>query len=479
MTDHFPLLVARPLSTGEPLTVTAPFDGSPIATVDRATPETVDRALATAHALFRNRDVWLSPARRIEILDRATAITSERRQDLAMEAAREGGKPLQDSLIEVDRAVDGFRGCAEALRTQAGRGIPMGINAGSAGRMAFTQHDPIGVVLAFSAFNHPVNLIVHQVGPAVAAGCPFIVKPAEATPLSCFRIVSILHEAGLPVEWGQALLTQDLDTAGKMVSDSRVNFFSFIGSGRVGWMLRSKLAPGTRCALEHGGAAPVMVAADADLDDALPLLAKGGFYHAGQVCVSVQRIFAEASIAGDLAERLAQAAGTLEVGDPTLPATEVGPLIRKAEVNRVAEWVKEATDGGARALSGGKALSATTYAPTVLFAPPASARVSTQEIFGPVVCIYPFEKMDEAIQQANSLPFAFQASVFTRNLDAALHASRRLDAAAVMVNDHTAFRVDWMPFAGVRESGLGTGGIPYTFEDMQTEKLVVLRSREL
>jgi acyl-CoA reductase-like NAD-dependent aldehyde dehydrogenase len=244
-------------------------------------------------------------------------------------------------------------------------------------------------------------------------------------------------------------------------------------------MLRSKLAPGTRCTLEHGGAAPVLVAEDADLDYGLPLSSKGGFYHAGQVCVSVQRICAQRSIARDLAERLAQAATALTVGDPTLLETEVGPLIRPAEVERVGEWVREAVDQGGELLTGGESISETCYAPTVLYDPPGDARVSTSEIFGPVVCVYPYDDIDDAITRSNSLPYAFQASVFTRDIDTALRASRRLDASAVMINDHPAFRVDWMPFAGLRESGIGIGGIPYTMEDMQIRKLTVIRSQEL
>ena len=459
--------------------VVSPYDGSLIATVETAGLAAVEHALETAHGLFRNRDAWLGSARRVEILERTASLMQDRRQELAREAAREGGKPLVDSLVETDRAIDGVKICVETLRTQHGRGIPMNLNAGSAGRLAFTQHEPIGVVVAFSAFNHPLNLIVHQVAPAVAAGCPVIVKPAEATPLSCMRFVGILREAGLPEEWCQALLTTDLEVAGSLATDQRVGFFTFIGSARVGWMLRSRLAPGTRCSLEHGGAAPVIMAADADLDAALPLLTKGGFYHAGQVCVSVQRVFAHQSIARGFAEQLAVAADSLKTGDPTLDDTEVGPLIREAEVRRVDEWVKEAVEGGAELLSGGRPLSTSCYAPTVLFDPPADSRVSTLEIFGPVVCVYPFEELDDAIARANSVPFAFQAAVFTRDLDTALRAARRLDAAAIMVNDHTAFRVDWMPFAGLRESGLGVGGIPYTMRDMQIEKMVVIRSEEL
>jgi acyl-CoA reductase-like NAD-dependent aldehyde dehydrogenase len=244
-------------------------------------------------------------------------------------------------------------------------------------------------------------------------------------------------------------------------------------------MLRSKLAPGARCALEHGGAAPLFVAPDADLDLAVPAVAKGGFYHAGQVCVSVQRVYAHRSVAREFAERLAAAADAQTIGDPTLPGTEVGPLIRPAEVERVRDWVEEAVAAGAERLAGGAPLSASCYPCTVLFDPPADAKVSTLEIFGPVVCVYPYDALDEAIARANALPFAFQAAVFTRDLDTALRVYARVAASAVMINDHTAFRVDGMPFAGLRQSGLGVGGIGHSIADMQVEKMMVVKSGEL
>ena len=281
----FPLLIPGVTTSDGELEVVAPFDGTPIASVTAADADAVDRALDNADTLFRNRDAWLQPSQRMEILAKTARLMMDRAEELAVEASREGGKPLIDSRVEVTRAIDGVKGCIEELRTRGGREIPMNLNAASAGRIAFTHHEPIGVVVAVSAFNHPLNLIVHQVGPAVATGCPVIVKPAEDTPISCFRFVQMLHEAGLPEPWCQALVVKDLSVATRLVTDRRVGFFSFIGSSKVGWMLRSKLAPGTRCALEHGGAAPVIVAPDADLDDALTLLAKAGFYHAGQVCV--------------------------------------------------------------------------------------------------------------------------------------------------------------------------------------------------
>ncbi len=458
------------------LNVYAPFDGQLIATLETANHAAVEKALSTAQALFQDRFHWLSIEQRIDILGKTAQLMEQQSESLALEAATEGGKPLLDSRVEVARAIEGVRNCIDCLRDNSGREIPMDLNAASSHRFAFTQREPIGPVVAVSAFNHPLNLIVHQVAPAIAAGNPVIIKPAEDTPLSCYRFVALLHEAGLPEAWCQALVVNDLDVATALVTDPRVAFFSFIGSARVGWMLRAQLAPGTRCALEHGGAAPVILAADADLDKAIPLLAKGGFYHAGQVCVSVQRVFCHKSVAREVAERLAQSVEQMRVGDPTSEATDIGPLIRSREVNRVNEWVVEARKAGAEILCGGVPLSESCYSPTVIYDPPNEVRVSQQEIFGPVVCVYPYDEMDAAIYRANALPFAFQAAVFTRNIDQALYASRRLNASAVMINDHTAFRVDWMPFAGLRQSGLGVGGIPYTFHEMQIEKLIVVQS---
>ena len=407
----------------------------------------------------------------------------QRFDELATEAAREGGKPLADSKVEVARAIDGIKNCAEVIKSEHGEEIPMRKNAASMNRLAFTTHEPIGVVVAVSAFNHPLNLAVHQIGPAVASGCPVIIKPAEDTPLSCFRLINILYEAGLPEAWCQGIVTTGHEAAEKLVSDNRVAFFSFIGSARVGWMLRSKLSNGTRCALEHGGVAPVIVAPDADIEDTVTLLSKAGFYHAGQVCVSVQRIYAEKSIAKKLAEKIADAGSKMKIGDPTLAETNIGPLIRHTETDRIDEWVQDAINKGAELISGGKRftneLANSCYPTTVLFNPPNDAIISQNEIFGPVVCVYEYEDIDDAIAQANSLDVAFQAAVFSKNIDICMHAFKQLDAAAVMVNDHTAFRVDWMPFAGLKHSGHGVGGIPHTFRDMQIEKMMVIRSPAL
>ncbi len=458
------------------IAVVSPFDGRELEKVATSNIAHVEDALDTAYALFRDRNEWLTVPERIAILARTAEIMQSQVEDLTLLAASEGGKPYNDSRVEVIRAIDGVKLCAEALRNDTGKVIPLGTTIATMGRIGFTEKEPIGVVVAVSAFNHPLNLIVHQVGPAVASGCPVIVKPAGDTPLSCLRFVEILREAGLPEGWAQAIITEDTATAENLVTDRRVAFFSFIGSSKVGWMLRSKLAPGTRCALEHGGVAPVILAEPCDDEKALASIAKGGFYHAGQVCVSVQRVFAPAKTAKRFAKQLAALAKELKVGAPEEPDTEVGPLIRHDEVERVASWVDEAVAAGAKLMCGGKKISESCYAPTVLFNPPADAKVSTLEVFGPVVCVYAYENLDDAVAQANSLPVAFQSAVFCDDISTATSLAKRLDASAVMINDHSAFRDDVMPFAGLRESGLGVGGIPYTFEDMQIDKLLVIKT---
>ena len=456
-------------------TVVNPFDLSEIGQVPTAEWDEIDAFLTRAHELSEDRSTWMKTHERAGILEKVVEIMKERRDHLAFQIANEGGKPLIDARVEADRAIKGVELCIEDLGNVRGTEIPMGLSASGDGRFAWTTREPIGPVVAVSAFNHPLNLIVHQVAPAVATGCPVIVKPASDTPLSCFEFIDILHEAGLPKEWAKAV-APSREASEKMVTDPRVAFFTFIGSAGVGWGLRSKLSPGTRCALEHGGVAPVIVDATADLDAAVPALMKGGFYHSGQVCVSVQRIFAHSSIVDELSSRMAAAAKELKVGNAINEDTECGPLIRPAETDRVADWVEEAREGGATVLCGGEKLSDTTYAPTVLLNPPKDAKVSTHEVFGPVACIYSYDDVDDAIAQANSLDVSFQAAVFTNDLKGAMHTYRNINASAVMVNDHSAFRVDWMPFAGLKTSGHGVGGIPYTMHEMTIEKMIVINA---
>ena len=457
------------------LEIVQAYDRRPIAEVQTEGADALEAKLARAARCFRHRDRWLEPHERIAVLSRLASLMEFQREKFSRLIAQEGGKPLGDAIVEVNRAIDGVRNAAEELRNFAGREIPMGLSAASTGRWAFTTKEPLGVVVAISAFNHPLNLIVHQVVPAIATGCPVIVKPAPATPLCCQEFVRLVHEAGLAEAWCQTFLPGDNTVAERLATDPRVAFLSFIGSARVGWYLRSKLAPGARCALEHGGAAPAIVDRSADLDQIIEPMVKGGYYHAGQVCVSTQRIFVHVDIQAEFVERFAARVGALRVGDPLSSETEVGPLIHPREADRVVSWIEEATAAGARPVVGGERLSATTLRPAILLEPPASAKLSREEVFGPVTCVYAFTKLDEAIEAANSLPVAFQASIFTREIGPALRAAERLDASAVMVNDHTAFRTDWMPFVGRRHSGYGIGGIPWSMREMTQEKMIVFR----
>ena len=452
-----------------------PFNGRQVGEVPLQDRKQVQEALDRAAEVFADRSKWLSVPERIAILEKFKKLVEANQDKLVQQAIAEGGKPLMDTKVEVARAIDGIKVAIETVPHLLGREIPMRLNPASMNRMAYTYREPGGLVAAISAFNHPVNLIIHQVISAIAAGCPVVVKPASRTPLSCLILVELLHQSGLPKEWCQAVVCSNED-AELLVTDRRLSFLTFIGSAKVGWALRSKLAPGANCALEHGGVAPVIVEADVNIEEAVPLLVKAGFYHAGQVCVSVQRVYAHESLALKLAEQMAEKAAKLVVGDPADAKTEVGPLISHGECQRVADWVEEAVQKGAKLLCGGKKISECCYAPTVLWNPPEDARVSQEEVFGPVVCIYSYKNREEAVKRANGLPFCFQAAVFTKNIDQAFYYVRNLQATAVMVNDHTAFRVDWMPFGGRMQSGLGMGGIPRSMEDMTVEKMFVVKT---
>ena len=458
------------------ITVTCPYDESVIAEVPSHSEDDAKLMLDRANVLFQNRDGWLPHFKRIEILDKLAELVTKEADDFAMLIASEGGKPLIDAEVEIARAIDGIKLAAKYIgKTYSGEEIPMGLTKATEGRSAHTIKEPIGVVLALSAFNHPLNLIVHQVIPAVAVGCPVIIKPASATPLNAIRLVELLKEAGLPDGWCQLICCSN-STSTFLASSDKINFMTFIGSAKVGWMLKSKLAPGVRCALEHGGVAPVIVDETAKIEGIIPPLLKGGFYHAGQVCVSVQRIYAPKSMAKKLAKKLAEGASKLIVGDARKKETEIGPLIKPGEVERVQEWVNEAKEKGAKVICGGNSISKTTFEATVLLDPSEDSKVSTNEVFGPVVCVYSYTNRDDALKRANQLPYSFQASIFSNDLDNTSYLVNRINAAAVMINDHTAFRADWMPFAGKKSSGYGIGGIPYTMHDMVEHKLIVRKN---
>ncbi|MCH2107737.1 MAG: aldehyde dehydrogenase family protein [Polyangiaceae bacterium] len=453
------------------LEVYAPFCKSLLQTYPMTSREQALMALESAVTLYRDRQSWLSTSQKIVILERLAELVIEKQDGLAEIASREGGKPIADSKVEIARAIEGIQAASAALPL-TGREVPMGRRPSSAERTAMTYWEPRGVVFAISAFNHPFNLLIHQVVTALAAGCPVLLKPALKTPISAYQLVDLLRSAGLPEGYCQLLLTSDEDT-GYLVSDSRIAFLNFIGSAKVGWSLRSALAPGASCLLEHGGVAPVIVDETANIDALIPAMLKGGFYHAGQVCVSVQRIYVPRNRAREIGEKLAKKASELCVGDPLLPETQVGPLIDSRAMRRVQDSIDEALEQGAELLCGGKALSATTFSPTILYAPSAQAKVCQEEVFGPVMSILPYDDIEEAIGAANLEGHYFQAALFTNRLDQAWEIGRRLQGTAVMVNDHTAFRVDSMPFGGHRLSGLGIGGIQESIAAASIERMIV------
>lgn len=455
--------------------VLSPFDGKPVGSFELQSEAEVETRLAEAFSIYSDRSRWLSKERRIEILSRLGDLLDGEIETAARLATSEGGKPLTDSRVEIRRAVEGIRKAVAAISGLVGHEIPMDEGAASRGRFAVTFFEPKGVVLAISAFNHPLNLLIHQGITALAAGCPVLLKPSRSTPLSALYLRSLLEKAGLEPGYFEILLISS-ELAERLVSDRRIAFLSFIGSAKVGWALRSKLAPGAAGTFEHGGVAPVIIDETGDVDAALPLITKGGYYHAGQVCVSVQRVFAPRSLARDFAERLAERSRALSVGAPLLDTTEVGPLIQTSEVRRVHEWVLEAKDSGGAILTGGAPIGERMYEPTVIFDPSQQAKISCQEVFGPVVAVYAYDFIDEAVSWANLPDAYFQAALFTNRLDRALDLGRRLHGTTVLVNDHTAFRVDWMPFGGHRASGLGTGGIESTMRDMSLSRMIVFRS---
>jgi acyl-CoA reductase-like NAD-dependent aldehyde dehydrogenase len=457
------------------LEVKSPFDNRIVGEVKFSSREEVASAIELARVTFDTKREELPKYRMVTILEKVIEIMKSQVEDLTKLCASEGGKPWMDSEVEVNRAINGVQLAIEEMGKSKGIEIAMGHTLSSANRMAYTMKEPIGVVMAISAFNHPLNLAVHQVIPALASGCTVIIKPALTTPMSAIRLIEILEEAGLPKGWAQAVVCEDKD-AEFLATSPKIDFLTFIGSAKVGWYLNSKVANGTRVALEHGGVAPVIIEADADIEELIPAIGKGGFYHAGQVCVSVQRVFVHEDICDEVAQKLSAYASNLVVGDQLDPKTEVGPLITNYDVQRMQEWVDEAKAKGGEIITGGEAFSDSCYKPTVILNPADDALVSTNEVFGPVVCIYSYKDMDDAIARANALDVSFQSAIFTKNIDTALKAVKKLNATAVMVNDHTAFRVDWMPFGGAKQSGLGLGGIPDAMEEMSNQKLMVIKS---
>ena len=456
----------------EQLIVRQAYTQAVLKTLDMHDYNEVDQMLSTAKQ--RHESGALAIYKRIAILQKLAKLVEAEHEDFARLIANEGGKPIRDARVEVTRAIDGIHIAISEIRSIKGQSIEMGMTPAGDGHEAHTILEPIGVVVAVSAFNHPLNLAIHQVIPAIATGCPVIIKPASTTPLCTLRLAELVYQAGLPEGWLQVAIT-NRENSEKLVTDPRVAFFSFIGSAKVGWHLKSKLAPGTRCALEHGGVAPLIFDSYHDEEAFVNGVVKASMYHSGQVCVSVQRVYVPGARAQELARKIADVAAKQVVGDAIDEDSDLGPLILPKETDRVEAWVNEAIEQGADLITGGKRINEVSYEPTVLLNPAQNSKVSTQEVFAPVVCVYAYDSIDEAIEQANSLDVSFQSSIFSDDISTATKLAKKLQASAVMINDYTTFRVDWMPFAGRKHSGYGIGGIGYTMRDLLEHKMIVTK----
>ncbi|MBT8078117.1 MAG: aldehyde dehydrogenase family protein [Gammaproteobacteria bacterium] len=474
---YWPLMVGGMTKPFGLLDVTMPFDGRLLARIETSGLEHVERGLDIAYGLFRDRRSWLPLDERIGVLERCVRIMARMQDTLAVTTSREAGKPLRDSRVEVQHAIDEARLCVVHLRSDAGHVLPTGATHETVHRFALTRYEPAGVVVAVSTYSHPLNVVAQRIFAAVAAGCPVVVKPAEEAPLSSLQIVAILRRAGLPAPWCQVVVAADAETAERLVADVRVGTLSYVGDATAGWRLRSSLNPKTRWAATYGGAAPVFVMEEACAASAVDGIIRGAYYHAGQVSVSMHRIFVPDTFARQFAAVLAARAEVLAVGDPVAVTTEVGPLMRPSETSRVGARVNEAVTCGAELLTGGSAIGESLYRPTVLFNPLGDTRLSRVEIPGPVIEVYAYDTLDAAITTANDETSAVQAAVFTSDLNAALRVFRQLDASAVTVNDQVMRDPGGMPFAGV---GLGIGGdVRHAINTMRQSKMLAMNSQEL
>lgn len=474
---YWPLMAGETAEPSGLLDVTMPFDGRLLARVETSGVEHVKRGLEVANDLFKDRRTWLPLDERIGVLERCVRIMARMQDTLAITNAREAGKPLRDSRVEVQQAIDDARLCIIHLRTDAGAVLPTGATRETAHRIALTRYEPAGVVVSVSAYNHPLNVAVQGIFAAVAAGCPVVVGPANEAPLSSLRVVTILRQAGLPAPWCQVFVAADTEAAEGFVAVSRVGIRSSASGATADWCLRSGPDPETRRATNQGCAAPVFVMEEAFAVAAADSIARGGYYHAGQVCVSMHRVFVPDAFAREFAALLAARAEILAVGDPMVVTTEVGPLIRPSKIARVSKCVDDAINRGAELLAGGSAISESLYRPTVLLNPPPDAMFSQGNIQGPVIGVYAYDTLDAAITIANKSAFPVHAAVFTSDLDAAMRLFRQLDVSAVTVNDQVAAEPGGMPFGG-----LGyplRGDVRRTIDTMRRSKMLTMYSREL
>ena len=469
---EFPFYLAgKPSRSERPLDVINPFNGSLVGRTWLAADADFDIAADAAVAAAPDMR-GLAAYERAEILVRISALVAQYRDEVAEIVAGEVGKPIRDARTEADRAVSTFQASADAARHIEGEVLPLDLAPHARGRIGIVRRFPIGPVAAISPFNFPLNLSAHKIGPAIAAGNPIVLKPATKTPLSALYLARFATEAGLP-QGGISVLPMDRKTGDRLVTDPRFKLLTFTGSSAVGWDMKAR-AGKKKVILELGGNAGVIVDEGADLRFAVQRVVAGGFALAGQSCISVQRVFVHERVADEFGRLLVEAVGQLKAGDPLDPATDLGPMIDEGEAERVQSWVNEAITGGARVLTGGRRLSGAMYAPTVITAVKSDAKVAAQEAFAPLVVFDRFSDFRDAVMRVNASSYGLQAGVFTPNLEHAMVAFDLLEVGGVIINDVPTWRVDHMPYGGVKDSGLGREGPRYTIEEMTEPKLLVI-----
>jgi len=461
------------LTHGREHVITSPFDHSVVAVVYEATRDDVETAIQSAVQAFLVTRKMTS-YQRASILRKIADGIRQRREEFARTMCHEAGKPIKTARIEVDRGIYTFEVAAEEASRIYGEYIPLDTLEATAGRWGLVRRFPLGPVFAITPFNFPLNLVAHKVAPAIAAGCPLILKPAPQTPITALMLAEVVHDAGLP-EGALAVMPLSNDDAALLVADDRMKLLTFTGSAVVGWDLKSK-AGKKRVTLELGGNAGVIVHSDADLAYAAQRCVAGGFSYGGQTCISVQRIFVEHSVFERFTKLLLDGVHKLKLGDPMHDDTDIPPLIREHDAIRATEWIDEAVQGGAKLLAGGKRRGALVE-PTVLTATAPEMRVNCAEIFAPVVTVEPYEDFREALHQVNNTNYGLQAGVFTHDAKLIQAAFDELEVGGVIAGDVPSFRVDQMPYGGMKDSGLGREGLRYSIEDMTERKLLVMALR--
>ena len=469
-TEHKLLIDGEWVESGDWIDVRSPYDGELVGRVAKVGAEETRRAIDAAESAMRSP---LPAHERAAILDRVAMLLAERSEEAARTISAEAGKPIKAARVEASRAVSTYTMAGVEARTLVGDVVPMDASPAGEGKLALTLRHPIGVVGAISPFNFPLNLVAHKIAPALAAGCAVVLKPAAQTPLSALFLAELESEAGLPPGWLNVVCGGSSDIGDVLVGDDRVKLISFTGSVPVGWGIRQR-APRKRVNLELGNATPVIVAADADLEDAATRLAANAFSFAGQSCISVQRIYVERAAYDAFLEGFLPKVEALRVGDPADDDTDVGPLISTSDRDRVLEWIEEAKSQGATVLTGGT-LEGELLRPTVIADAPPEAKVSSQEVFGPLCTVTPFDTVDEALALANGTRFGLQAGVFTNDLRRALSMAQALEFGGVTINEAPTFRADQMPYGGVKDSGNTREGPAYAVREMTEERLIVLQ----